>query len=225
MKLPIKILRQFSKDKILFLLVVSFVLSFQAFAQPKLGIKISPSFVLNRIKIDSENARVTKDGVGFRPSMGIIADFPITDMYSFNTGLTYMPKSIKISVDPLDPDEPAYSNKYSVQYIQVPVTLKLFTNEVSIDKKLYFQAGFNAEFQIYNENKTGNGSAIRTFNFFDIPLVFGAGIEMKLGVSTVLFTGLTYQRGLINVSLKENFAHEEFRLKNDLLGIDVGLKF
>lgn len=221
MKISTKVLpRTPHKNKLLILLLF---ISITGFAQPQLGVKFSPSFVSNRIKIDSDEMSISRDGMGIRPSFGVIAEFPIADMYSFSTGLTYMSKSLKIVANPAN--NPAYTNRYSIQYIQVPVTIKLFTNEIAIDKRAYFQTGFNIEVQVYNENKTDNPTAIRTFNIIDLPLVFGAGLEMNLGTTTVLFGGIHYQRGLINASFRENFASESFSIKNDLIGVDLGVKF
>jgi len=207
--------------KILYLFLVIF--SIQAYGQVKLGVKVSPSFVMNRIKSDSDSANVSNDGTGFRPSFGLIAEIPLSSNYAFGTGVTYISKIIKLKIDPLN--SPPVSQKYIVQYVQIPITIKLFTNEISIDKKLYFQTGFNAEIQVYNENKSEGEDAIAKFAVFDLPLVFSGGAELNLGVQTILFFGITYQRGLINVSNKENFANKSFSVKNDLLGFDIGIKF
>ncbi len=206
------------------LLSVIFVLiTFQSFAQVKLGVKVSPSFVFNRVKIDSDSLNVTNDGSGFRPMFGLIADIPVAENYSFSTGIGYISKTIHLKIDPVDGTE--VSQKYIAQYIQIPLTIKLFTNEVSIDKKIYFQTGFNAEIQVYNENKSDGEDAIEKFNAIDFPLVFAAGSEINLGTHTVLVLGVTYQRGMINVSKRESFESNNFSVKNDLLGLEIGLKF
>lgn len=205
------------------LLPLLIIISIQTFGQVKLGVKISPSLVFNRVKADSDSANISKDGMGFRPSFGLIADVPIANNYAFSSGITYISKTVHLLIDPINASP--VSQKYVVQYVQIPLTIKLFTNEISIDKKLYFQTGFNAEIQVYNENKTENDDVIDKFTFFDIPLVFAGGAEMNLGVNTLLFFGVSYQRGLINISNSENIENDLFSVKNDLFGFDVGIKF
>ncbi len=206
-----------------FLIIILVLCSVEAFSQVKLGVKLSPSFVVNRIKCDSDTLNVTKNGTGFRPSFGLIAEFPLAATYTFATGVTYMSKTVKIKLDALN--AAPFSQEYIVQFIQIPLTVKLYTNEISIDKKLYFQTGFNAEIQVYNENKTGGEDAIEKFTVFDFPILFSGGMDMNLGTNTILFFGVTYQRGLINISNEENFESKAFSIKNDILGFDIGLKF
>ncbi len=205
------------------LIIVFLLFSFSAYSQVKLGIKISPSLILNRVKAVSDTASIVENGIGIRPSFGLIAEIPFEETYAFSTGITYLSKTVRLKIDPIN--SPAFLQEYVVQYIQIPITIKLFTNEISIDKKLYFQTGFNMEFQVYNENKTDGEDAIEKFSVFDFPIVFSGGAEINLGTHTILFFGMSYQRGMINISHKENFANKNFSVKNDALGFDIGLKF
>jgi len=205
------------------LIIVFLLSSIHANSQVKLGVKFSPSLIFNRIKVDSDTMNVVKDGAGFRPSFGILAELPLSDTYSFSTGVSYLSKTVNLRLDPINAS--AFSQQYIVQYIQVPLTIKMFTNEISIDKKLYFQTGFNLEIQVYNENKSPGGDAIESFMLFDLPIMIATGAEINLGTHTILFFGVSYYRGLINISTKENFEKNAFSIKNDVLGFDFGLKF
>src|SRR5690606_23475062 len=98
----------------------------------KLGLKISPSLVSNRVKHSADDMSVAKDGLALRPALGLIADFPLLDNYYFSTGLSYMPKTVRLTANPIN--GPSYTNKYTTQYLQVPITIKLLTNEIDIDK-------------------------------------------------------------------------------------------
>ena len=58
-------------------------------------------------------------------------------------------------------------------------------------------------------------------------LRFVAGIEFDVGVQTGLFAGIFYERGLVNMVAKgKNLPQNtEFLLRNDCIGLSVGIKF
>jgi len=190
------------------------------FGQMKLGLKVSPNLIFNRLDTDADTVSFERDGIHLRPAVTITADYMFAQNYQFSTGLGYISKKMRFDVN-----KPSGNLKgnYIAQYVQLPVTLKLNTNEVDLDKRLYFQIGGIFDIKIYDENK-GDDDVIDKIRPLDVGLIFGAGGEMYLGTSTLLSVGLTYQRGLVNV-IKRSDLDTEFSLKNDMFGIDVGIKF
>ncbi len=192
----------------------------QAFSQAKLGLKLSPTLQIGRL--DDPNLNATEMiGAGFRPTIGLVADFPIGPQYYFSTGLHYLSKRVKFK----SADQVEFEKNYSLQYLQIPLLIKLYTNEIAIDRRLYFQLGGNAEFMIHKKQQDQNMQGITRFLPFDFGLVFGGGIEQFIGVNTSVFVGFSYQRGLLNVARKNNFTSDNLSIKNDLFSLDFGIMF
>lgn len=201
-----------------FLLLCLVSLIYQAQAQTQIGIKVSPLLSVNRVASDDANISATSDGVGFRASFGPIVDFFLMENYYFSTGLLYTPKRAGITIRGIEQSE-----DYKLQYLQLPATLKMFTNELALDTRLYFQVGGIPEIKIDEKNTDGD-TFVRKFRAIDFSVMAGFGIEYRLGVSSTAFAGISYSRGLINAASKR-FDNHDFKLKHDLISLDFGMKF
>ncbi|ELR69282.1 hypothetical protein C900_05166 [Fulvivirga imtechensis AK7] len=208
--------------KNLLLIVLLLASSSIGFAQFKLGFKFSPTISTNRIDSDSGEASFSSDGAGLRFTAGLIADYPLTENYYFSSGILLASKrgAFKAKTATTTTTE-----EYALQYIQVPVTLKLFTNEVSLDKRIYFQVGGTIEFNVKEEPRKDSYVFVEDFRLFDTSLLVGVGLEYKVGVNTIVFGGFTYSRGLLNTIDKHLPLDEDVILKNDYIGLDLGVKF
>ena len=207
------------------LFILGLALAFGAEAQSKIGIKLSPTLSTNRIKYEGNDIAFSSDGVGGRFVFGPIYDHFITENYSFSTGLLYAPKRVGIERrHPVDPTKNR-AESYRLQYLQVPLTLKLFTNELALDTRLFFQLGGLLEIKISEKANVKDDPTITRFQFFDTGIHLGAGVEHRLGYNTVLFGGFFYNRGLVNSAAKTVELGDKLRINNDLLGLDLGVKF
>jgi hypothetical protein len=208
-------------------LILCLVLGTVGQAQPKIGISFAPSTVLNRVKFQSDNANVSNNGSAFGFKIGLEVDFDIADNYAFSTGLTFAPKKAKYSIDPLD--TPVQEEEYKLQYLQIPLTMKLYTSELVPDVKGFFQLGILAEIKIFSEPSDDTYTLVEAFKPYDTSLVLGFGAERDAGASTVLYAAIVYNRGLINIisDLGENTAgiSEGLTSKLDMLSLQVGIKF
>ena len=94
--------------------------------------------------------------------------------------------------------------------------------------RVYFQLGMALEIKLYEEAEAElvEQESIDAFQTFNVPIILGAGMEYRAGVNTVLFGGISYQRGLTNIvkNTNVNFADELF-IKSTLISIDLGIKF
>nr|GFD43164.1 hypothetical protein [Tanacetum cinerariifolium] len=71
-------------------------------------------------------------------------DYFFGENYAFNTGLFLTGKGGTISyTEQLNfrPGTARVEQKIAMQYLELPLTVKLFTNEVAPDTRLYFQVG------------------------------------------------------------------------------------
>lgn len=194
-----------------------------AFSQVKIGLQLSPSISSNRIETQSDLYSVKSDGSKLKLKFGIIADVLLADNYYFSTGLLYTPKRVALKAIEVSTNN-AIIEEYDLQYLQIPLTMKLYTNEIVLDTRLFFNLGVNAEIAISEKFDKGN-IVIEDFKLFDTSLVLGAGVERNIGTNTAVYIALVYNRGLINLIGSSMDIDEKILLKNDMIGLDLGIKF
>lgn len=201
------------------------VIALGAVAQPKVGLTFGPSLSLSRVKFKADDGDITNDGSAARFRFGLELDLPVgaSESYVFSTGLIYTPKRAGFRIE--DPAGNVTKEDYRLQYLQLPLTLKLYVREIQPDLTAYFQLGFLAEFKLFSEPIEDDFTLIKQFRFFDTSFVFGAGVEYGAGVSSVIYGGLFYNRGLMNIVQTTQGAGAELTSKLDMLGLQVGLKF
>lgn len=212
-------------SKYILITCLSLISIISANAQFKLGIQFSPTLSTNRIEANSDSLNLDTDGTGLRMAVGPIIDYQIKDNYYFSSGLLFVSKRVGVEATRVDGSGLPNRETYNLQYLQVPISLKLFTNEVSIDKKFYFQLGTTLEFAIDEKSKEDENFLIEDLALFDSSLLLGFGLEYQLGVNTTLFGGFSYHRGLFNVVSDQAALDTDLKMKNDYLGLDLGIKF
>ncbi|MGI4742216.1 MAG: porin family protein [Janthinobacterium lividum] len=228
--------------KKILLTVAALALAPAAFAQVEIGLKVSPSIAYLRTdspsgtSFSSENAKFSFGG-------GIFMDYFFGENYAFNTGLFLTGKGGTISY--LDRNSLSSSSvgtrveqKIAIQYLELPLTIKLFTNEVAPDTRLYFQLGGSLAVPVQtringdkyytdaydNNNQTKAGQHVLDI---DANLIGGFGAEYQLGQSTKLLAGVSYHHGLIDFDryFERTRGFSDVNIKNSVFALDLGLKF
>ncbi len=227
------------KTAVLFLLLG---LSLSGFAQVKLGLRVAPSVTVNSVIGDGDYENAGPNGSSVRFSAGPIADFFFADNYAFSTGLWYTVKraSFQWPTRFRDANDNDLGNTvvYNLQNIQIPVTMKLYTNEVAPDLRVYFQLGGTFDVKVAEKAKDRKDNPLyrlsedqdkSAFKPLDVSLYMGAGAELVMGENTAVFGGLTYNRGLVNalggVEYNGSKINDDLRLRNQLISLEVGIKF
>ncbi|PIQ21296.1 MAG: hypothetical protein COW65_09945 [Cytophagales bacterium CG18_big_fil_WC_8_21_14_2_50_42_9] len=210
-----------------------FMMTSAAFAQWEIGIKLTPSIAGNRVVAPKEynfkslNAKTHFGG-------GVIADYFFSENYAFSTGLIYNARGAGIRYDytPTSGTRQTGSDEFSIQYLEIPVTIKLYTNDVATDTKLYFQAGGSFDPRIsakINNDKldADDERNSKHFNIMDVSALIAAGAEKQVGESTKVFAGLSYHRGLADIDnyYEDQFSSKNIEIKNSYFALDLGLKF
>ncbi|MEO1256498.1 MAG: porin family protein, partial [Bacteroidota bacterium] len=213
------------KRIILLTFILVNILSVSAFGQARLSLKFSPLVTSNRVTFSSDTLSISNDGLNPRFSLGLIVDKPITDTYSFSTGLVYLPKGVSISTNGSNGGSFRVDEEYRLQYLQIPLTFKLFTNEVHPGLKIYFQVGGGLEVLLHDEPRNDDFEVVEDFSFFDASVILGGGVEYKLGSSTILYGGISYQRGLINIINETISLENDLEIRNTVVSLDLGIKF
>lgn len=208
------------------LLAALCVISLSSYGQVKLGLRFSPTINTHRILSLSDTIAITPEKSSFLMVLGLFSEFPITETYSISTGIHFAPKRVNLAFDGLSGDNyPNDAENYRLQYLQVPIFLKLFTDDIQPGFRAYFQVGPILDINIFDSPLDNDYRFITNFRPVDASIAIGAGTEFELGVSTVAFGGFTYNRGLVNVVASSIPMDANFHLKQDFFQIELGLKF
>lgn len=198
-----------------------------AYSQHRIGLKFSPTLSFNRIDDDSQSIDYSSNGIGTRFILGPTFDYFLGENYYISTGLFYAPKRSAISGIENASTGPSrrIDEIYNLQYLQIPATIKLYTNELALDTRLYFQLGGLLEIKIQDKIAESDVVLIERFRPYDFSALLGTGVEYRIGVNTVLYGGISYIRGLLNVASRQNSSFDRFTVKNDLISLDIGIMF
>ena len=204
-----------------------------ASSQSKLGLKFSPAISSTRSSLVDTLYDVEPESSAFKFSIGLIYDHELTETYFLSTGLIFVPKQIAFTVteelnQPTAKAPAEATQEYRLNYLQVPVSLKLFTNEIQPDMRIFFQVGMAPEIMVFSEPVEEEYNLVEEFKGFDTSILFGSGVEYRVGVNTTLFGSVTYQRALMNTIKTVNFdfqEQEELYLRSTIVSLDLGIKF
>lgn len=214
----------------------------------RLGLTFSP----NVSWIDPDTRGVAADGnrLGFK--YGVIADFNFAENYAFSSGifLTHTGGSVSL---PSSAEEAngAFGNLNSemkLQYLEIPLSLKLRTNEIGY-MKYFGQIGLGTAINIGARSDlqfvdlSGNEvfnvedeSISDDINLFMMNLIIGAGVEYNVSGNTAIMVGLSFHNGFTNifdfdvvkVDRNGNFLPGETQKAkgfNNYISLDLGVLF
>lgn len=215
--------------KRIFIFLAFFIATQHLFGQVKIGINVSPVFGYTRVALnsDAKGYDVSSDGVGLGLIGGPELSFYLgkNQNYSIATGIWYSVKRARFTTtmpSSLGVDSNRTYN-YNLQYLQLPLTFKLYTNEIATDMKLYFQVGSSLDVKIGGKEVGKKEKNTSEFQPIDASIILGAGIKYSLGENTSMLIGLRYSRGFINAVT--NPERKYFKINNDMISLDLGIQF
>ena len=226
------------KKILLVLLALAATIS-TASAQFEIGLKISPAITSLRAESPTDRG-FASDGSKFSFGGGLVVDYFFGENYAVSTGLLLTGKggTIKYTDAGGVSSQPfTATQKITMQYLELPASVKLFTNEVAPATRLYFQVGGSLNVPIgtringskfYSDPATMSESkASDHVLFFDADALAGVGAEYQLAKSTKVFTGISYHRGLVNIDryFEKTRGFKDVTIKNSGFALDLGLKF
>lgn len=192
----------------------------------KLGLTAHPTVGWVKPQVGKSN------GVSLGFSYGVLGDFNFAENYSFATGLTITTINGK-STEVLsassggNTQQTAVGLKYKLQYIEVPLTLKLKTETIG-DVRWYGQFGLSNDFKI--GAKLGGESVgmadgpaediSESTKFYRAGLILGVGGEFDLKGKTSLMGGLTLNNGFTNIRKGSGNS-----MRNHYIGLNFGVFF
>lgn len=201
----------------IFILIVFLLFVFQGITQVKpfrFGVKLAPN--MSWISPDTEGYEYDGMQMGF--SWGFLADITLTENYFIKTGfnMDYLNAKLQYeeqrSISEADPTLTmgALNRKYQLQYLELPVTLKMRTNRFG-EFAFYGEIGFGAAFNLkakaedtftYNENNNTQETEADIKDEITLvkgSLIVGAGLEYFIDESTTIVTSLIFSNGLSNI--------------------------
>jgi hypothetical protein len=198
------------------------------------GLKAAPG--LNWFKPDNNIEK--NDGAKFSFGYGIMTEFNFTDNYCFATGLEinnvrgatrYSYSIAGIAVES--------SQKYKLQYLTIPLTLKMKTNEIGM-LRYFGQFGINNGFRLKAKADVSstiagtvtteeNLEVSESVSLFRESLVVGLGAEYNLVGNTSAVFSLTYDNGFTNTysSKATKLPGYPGKLTNKAIILTVGILF
>lgn len=224
--------------KISTILILSF-LGFSAFAQIpplttygfRLGLTATPT--IGWIKPEQGKT----DGVALGFSYGLIGDFNFAPNYSFSTALTITTMNGKSTeIDPIyiksldlgaNKSIPvAYDLKYKIQYLELPLTIKLKTVKDN-GRRFYGQFGLSNSF-LLSAKQDAVSSTVKLNDvrigdytkFYRAGLIIGGGGEFDISGNTSIVAGLTFNNGFTNITTEKNKE-----VRNHYLALNFGVFF
>lgn len=215
----------------LFAVVIVFTMTTEIFAQNigvKGGLNLSTMLMKDNDDTYSDDYKMNP---GFH--IGVTAEFPLTEIFSFETGLLLSTKGFKISEEEtIFGSTIKTEGKMNLFYLDIPLTAKASLDlggakiygvfgpylGVGLSGNTKSKVSFNGESETDEEDiKWGSDEDKHDLKRLDYGLTIGAGVEINS-----LQIGLTYGYGLANIS---SFTDDGAKINNRVLGISVGYKF
>jgi len=154
-------------------------------------------------------------GSGLRTTVGPNIDFYFfRDRYAFGTGLWYTIKRMGYSHPPdriTNPGTLVKTSAFNMQYLQVPLTMKLMSNTLFRTGRAYVQYGGIMDFKLaetaidyqnnYLRQRDGN---IDQFSSAGLSLLLAVGYMHRMSRTNDLIMTMQYQRSLTNNAVPDN---------------------
>jgi len=182
----------------------------------------------------SDHDKIDPDGSIFHMQAGIQMDYFFQKNYAFVLGFginnmggkLFYSDSVRYGRGNTVLIEPNQSVQMNLQYMEIPVGLKLKTEELGYGT-FFLQLGFNPMFNINAHITTKDGvydkeDIKESINMFSLGYHVGAGIEYKLGGSTAAIGGIRWTSGLTNVTDSER---DGTNISLNSISIHLGILF
>ncbi len=188
----------------------------------KLGFTTSPNLGWINFQNSQSSGDSAQESNGSKTgfSYGLIGDFGFSDNYYFSTGIVIT--SVNANVISPSISGASAEEKYKLQYLEVPLTVKLKSTENNL-MRYYGQFGLSPGVNISTKKSLGTSSSnidiAKDINSFRLGLLFGAGAEWKLGQNLNLLTGLSYNNGFTDI------LDSDGKAKNSYLALNLGIFF
>lgn len=203
------------------ILLTCFLSTTSLYAQGRLGIQVAPVISFGRTYTAPNETEISSKGVALRFKAGAIYDYLFQDNYNLSTGVLYSTHRFS-----LENKSSSNQETHELHYLQVPVLFKPYTSEISLDIRMYATLGVIGQVLLASRNTKIERHAtalVSKFRRFGLAGLLGVGVEYDTSFSASVFSGISYQRGL--VSLVTAQQNSQLMGYGDLISIDLGARF
>lgn len=197
-----------------------------------IGLMANPAVSWLRVN----NSNIETERAKFGVEYGVITDIHFTENYALSTGISVLVSGGSLSYTNGSLDSLDTRTDLKLQYLNLPIYLKLKTNEIGY-MFYYGEFGIINQFRIkgsadansagpsvpeesVNIAKKDNELGIRALPF-TMGLHIGAGIEYLVSSRTKIQAGLFYNNGFLNI-IKDN---DDDKIFMNTIGIRAGVIF
>ncbi len=199
----------------------------------RIGLKVAPSVAWMK----PNSTTYTNNGSKFGFSYGLMTDFFFSENYGISTGIDVSYGGGKLGFKGAVSGDTLRDSKFKLQYIEIPVTLKMKTNKIG-NISYYAQFGFGVSVKlkakedwIYSganaplaNNGQSGADVIKDLNLFRGSFIVGLGGEYSLTGTTKFLAGIYFNNGLTHV-LNSKSRESKSDAINNSIGISVGILF
>jgi hypothetical protein len=193
------------------------------------SIVMDPQIAWLRTDLDE----VKNDGIVFGFNGGLALDRYFTDNYAFSTGISLWSTGGKLLFtegteiqfrDGVETLPPNTTMTYRLQYLNIPLSLKLNSNQIGY-LIFYAHVGLNNHISVGErgtvESLDLNGVGIPDeIKFYSMSYFFGGGCEYSLGGNTALLAGIFFTSGFLDIT-----TSEDYRATLNALSLRTGVRF
>lgn len=230
------------------LVLLSLVVSQWAFSQSesksgnwKFGITANPAFP-SWFKVESDDkekiTNAENDGINIGFSYGLLSEYQFASNYSLEIQINHLLYQGNYELEwdgehidekNLDRRELLRKRSWNLQYIEIPFSLRMKTNEIGY--WTYFgKFGFAPSVNIKSRAENTKGVGINEDNvesdvetdasLLDASIIVGGGAMYSLGGSTYLNGGLTFHNSLVDIQTEDTY-----NVKKAYVSLDLGILF
>ncbi|MBV8255179.1 MAG: PorT family protein [Chitinophaga sp.] len=198
----------------------------------RLGFNLDPMISTMNPQQSGVNRTSSKMGLGF----GLMADFKLgqSNNYSLASGFNVVLGGSKLKYDAgyglSDYKQIPTEYNFKLTHIQVPIALKLKTNEIDNGMAFWGQFGTYVAFPVSAKASATNMTQtvdkiniLSDVNRINIGMLIGAGVDYNLGESLTGTVGLLYQNGFIDVT--RNAKWNDGRVNINSFALRLGVYF
>lgn len=195
----------------------------------KFGVFIDPQITW----LSSDTRNVDGDGISMGINGGLAIDKYFQKNYAIHTGialgtqagkLNFANESLINAFDEIDTLPANTTVTYKLNYITVPLGLKLKSNEIGYFS--YFaQVGLTNQFNIKARANSSDGSLDKSdiskeVNLYNLAWHFGGGVEYAISKDTALSLSIIYHNGFTDV-----LSSDDTKAVSRAISIRVGVMF
>ncbi len=203
----------------------------------RLGFKGHPLFATLKPNSDYHSSASTR--IGF--SYGVMFDYYMQENYAFSSEFAITSMGGKVEYSRADT---TIASDVRLRYIEIPLTLKLRSNEIADNIKIYGRFGVSlainvkatAELEYLKGNANYANDDIKKAGTYVQPintsLVIGGGVEYAVGDNLDIIAGITYSGGFMNVMKNKSMYNRQantnisaFGANANYIAINLGLMF